>query len=297
LQLKRYLTPVVRALAAEQGLELVPIDTVQRAPSLDAQGPFAAVVHKLPLDHAFFASLQQYVVAHPEIKVIDPPHLIAPLHDRAEMLRCLAERIRFSRHAAPSAVEPLSSAPPARDAMTPHSGGQSDARASTDDALANVWSGVRRTDSRRGRTSGVAVPDQPMLGQSLPGDSSSSLCSSSLSGLRSATSPTSAGGASDSSSDATPHAALNWAALSRYGAAVIAAPCSVVLRRGTSLREMRAAVAEGGLVFPCISKPLDSGGGIASHSLALLLRLDALQVRHDPHQHHHHHQQRGLYRP
>mmetsp|Transcript_10669 Transcript_10669/g.22930 ORF Transcript_10669/g.22930 Transcript_10669/m.22930 type:complete len:422 (+) Transcript_10669:247-1512(+) len=79
----RYLTPSVKAIAKEAGMELCLIDYNR---PLSEQGPFNAIIHKLRPNKDWERNLLEYSKAHPEVRVIDRVDGIRTLQNRATML-------------------------------------------------------------------------------------------------------------------------------------------------------------------------------------------------------------------
>ncbi|KAG1362025.1 inositol-tetrakisphosphate 1-kinase 5 [Cocos nucifera] len=82
-----FIQPSLVALAADRGIDLVPIDPAR---SLADQGPFDCILHKLYGDD-WKAQLQEFAARHPDVPIIDPPHFIERLHNRISMLQVVSE--------------------------------------------------------------------------------------------------------------------------------------------------------------------------------------------------------------
>eukprot|EP00892_Ulva_mutabilis_P004964 jgi/Ulvmu1/283/UM001_0287.1 len=92
-KLRRYATPGIVAQAASKGIELVPIGiTASDIPLID-QGPFDAILHKLLPDDPFYAELESYCNAHPQVRVLDEFKHVNSIRNREGMLHALKEGI------------------------------------------------------------------------------------------------------------------------------------------------------------------------------------------------------------
>ena len=83
-------------IAEEEGIELVAIDVNC---ALSEQGPFDAILHKIPNDPQWNQHILSFSESHPEVVVIDPPDAIERLNNRMTMLQ-LVENLRISEYSA-----------------------------------------------------------------------------------------------------------------------------------------------------------------------------------------------------
>lgn len=93
LQLRRYATPSIVAQAASKGIELVPIGISAADRPLMDQGPFDAILHKLLPDDPFYAELESYCNANPQVRVLDEFKHVNSIRNREGMLHALKEGI------------------------------------------------------------------------------------------------------------------------------------------------------------------------------------------------------------
>lgn len=93
-QVARYAPQSIVDAAAARGLHLRMVDNSQ---PLAPQGPFSALVHKLPPGHIFQDHLRAYMAAHPECRVVDPPSAVAKVHSRVTMLAAFTPTLTIER--------------------------------------------------------------------------------------------------------------------------------------------------------------------------------------------------------
>jgi hypothetical protein len=102
---RRYATPSIIAAAATTGVDIVLLDAY--AP-LDTQGPFHAILHKLPPTHVFYTHLAAYCATHPDLVVLDDPKNVANVQNRHSMLSSVSPGLTLKRC---GAVLPLPTTP------------------------------------------------------------------------------------------------------------------------------------------------------------------------------------------
>ncbi|XP_031487382.1 inositol-tetrakisphosphate 1-kinase 3-like isoform X2 [Nymphaea colorata] len=86
-KVKSFLQPKLEGLARKKGIMFVAID---RNKSLEEQGPFDVILHKLS-GKEWFQILEDYKKLHPEVTVLDPPTAIQHLDNRQSMLQDVAD--------------------------------------------------------------------------------------------------------------------------------------------------------------------------------------------------------------
>ncbi|CAN6441320.1 unnamed protein product [Victoria cruziana] len=86
-KVKSFLQPKLESLARKKGVLFVSID---RNKSLEEQGPFDVILHKLS-GKEWFQILEDYKKQHPEVTVLDPPTAIQHLDNRQSMLQDVAD--------------------------------------------------------------------------------------------------------------------------------------------------------------------------------------------------------------
>lgn len=72
---------------------------VDNSKPLAPQGPFAALIHKLPPTHVFQDHLREYMAAHPECRVVDLPSSVTKVHSRVTMLAAFTPTLTIERPA------------------------------------------------------------------------------------------------------------------------------------------------------------------------------------------------------
>jgi hypothetical protein len=98
MQVERYLTPGMLHSASENGLHIIILDSSR---PLEAQGPFDAIVHKLPTSHTFYRQLRTFMEAHPACCIIDPLASIERVQQRNTMLSTFSPGVRFQMTVSP----------------------------------------------------------------------------------------------------------------------------------------------------------------------------------------------------
>ncbi|KAL4194245.1 hypothetical protein AMTRI_Chr05g58380 [Amborella trichopoda] len=86
-KIKSFLQPHFEGIARKKGILFVAID---RNRSLEEQGPFDVVLHKLS-GKDWRQILEDYWQMHPEVTILDPPHAIQHLYNRQSMLQYVAD--------------------------------------------------------------------------------------------------------------------------------------------------------------------------------------------------------------
>lgn len=85
---RSFLQDSLMSLAEARGIDLIPVDPLR---PLAQQGPFHAILHKLPGDASWNRQLAAYSAAHPDVVIVDPPDAIERLYNRASMLQAVTE--------------------------------------------------------------------------------------------------------------------------------------------------------------------------------------------------------------
>eukprot|EP01026_Neomeris_dumetosa_P047729 TRINITY_DN4107_c0_g1_i10.p1 TRINITY_DN4107_c0_g1~~TRINITY_DN4107_c0_g1_i10.p1 ORF type:complete len:440 (-),score=68.59 TRINITY_DN4107_c0_g1_i10:1243-2562(-) len=84
----RYLTKKVVSLAADDDIEVFLIDPTR---SIEEQGPFHAIIHKLTSNKAWEQLLLKYSTKHPQVVILDEVAAIRPIQNRETMLASLGD--------------------------------------------------------------------------------------------------------------------------------------------------------------------------------------------------------------
>lgn len=84
---RSFVQPSLVAHAKSKGVNLVSIDINK---SLEEQGPFDAIIHKLSGED-WTKELREYELRHPGVIVVDAPEAIEKLHNRISMLQAVAQ--------------------------------------------------------------------------------------------------------------------------------------------------------------------------------------------------------------
>ena len=74
----------------KKGVQLIKIDLLR---PLDEQGPFDAVLHKVP-SKEWCKGLQEFQLARPDVLIIDPPEAVQRLRNRVSMLQAV-EHVQY----------------------------------------------------------------------------------------------------------------------------------------------------------------------------------------------------------
>lgn len=85
---RSFLQDSLVSLAEVRGVDLIPVDPLL---PLAQQGPFHAILHKLPGDASWNRQLAAYSAAYPDVVIVDPPDAIERLYNRASMLQAVSE--------------------------------------------------------------------------------------------------------------------------------------------------------------------------------------------------------------
>jgi inositol-1,3,4-trisphosphate 5/6-kinase/inositol-tetrakisphosphate 1-kinase len=82
-KVESFIQPSLLHYAKQHGIDLVQIDLTT---PLSQQGPFHCIIHKLPNTQNWNEQLLEFSTKHPNTVIIDPPELVARLHNRLTML-------------------------------------------------------------------------------------------------------------------------------------------------------------------------------------------------------------------
>ncbi|KAK3279762.1 hypothetical protein CYMTET_12371 [Cymbomonas tetramitiformis] len=84
-KVKNLLTEDVVRACRESGIELKQIDF---STALDKQGPFDAILHKVPSSPAILEQIKAYGARQPHVVILDHPEAVRQIEDRQTMLNC-----------------------------------------------------------------------------------------------------------------------------------------------------------------------------------------------------------------